>query len=157
MTIAIGNDHAGVDYKNAITAFLKSKNIEVLNFGTDTPESVDYPDFGHAVAQALEEGKADLGIVICGSGNGIAMTANKHPHVRCAVCWTKEISALARAHNDAHRLLARRACMKGNRGNNMKKSKLIVACVPGSIFALSPSRRTRHQGKFPFPYGGSEQ
>ena len=94
MTIAIGNDHAGVDYKNAITAFLKNKNIEVLNFGTDTPESVDYPD--------LEEGKADLGIVICGSGNGIAMTANKHPHVRCAVCWTKEISALARAHNDAN-------------------------------------------------------
>ena len=80
MKIAIGNDHAGVDYKNAITAFLKTKNIEVLNFGTDTPESVDYPDFGHAVAQALEEGKADLGIVICGSGNGIAMTANKHPH-----------------------------------------------------------------------------
>ena len=102
MKIAIGNDHAGVDYKNAITAFLKSKNIEVLNFGTDTSESVDYPDFGHAVAQALEEGKADLGIVICGSGNGIAMTANKHPHVRCAVCWTKEISALARAHNDAN-------------------------------------------------------
>ena len=61
MTIAIGNDHAGVDYKNAITAFLKSKNIEVLNFGTDTPESVDYPDFGHAVAQALEEGKSDVG------------------------------------------------------------------------------------------------
>ena len=102
MTIAIGNDHAGVDYKNAITAFLKNKNIEVLNFGTDTPESVDYPDFGHAVAQALEQGKADLGIVICGSGNGIAMTANKPPHVRCAVCWTKEISALARAHNDAN-------------------------------------------------------
>jgi ribose-5-phosphate isomerase B len=102
MKIAIGNDHTGVDYKNAITAFLKTKNIEVLNFGTDTPESVDYPDFGHAVARALEEGKADLGIVICGSGNGIAMTANKHPHVRCAVCWTKELSALARAHNDAN-------------------------------------------------------
>ena len=85
MKIAIGNDHAGVDYKNAITAFLKTKNIEVLNFGTDTPESVDYPDFGHVVAQALEEGKA-----------------NKHLHVRCAVCWTKELSALARAHNDAN-------------------------------------------------------
>ena len=102
MKIAIGNDHAGVDYKKAIVAFLESKGIEVLNYGTDTSESVDYPDFGHAVAKALEENKADLGIVICGSGNGIAMTANKHPHIRCAVCWTKELSALARAHNNAH-------------------------------------------------------
>ena len=82
-----------MDYKNAITAFLKNKNIEVLNFGTDTPESVDYPDFGHAVAQALEEGKADLGIVICGSGNGIAMTANKHPHVRCTICFQQATQA----------------------------------------------------------------
>ena len=81
---------------------MESKGIEVLNCGTDTSESVDYPDFGHAVAKALEENKADLGIVICGSGNGIAMTANKHPHIRCAVCWTKELSALARAHNNAN-------------------------------------------------------
>ena len=102
MKIAIGNDHAGVDYKKAIVAFLESKGIEVLNCGTYTSESVDYPDFGHAVAKALEENKADLGIVICGSGNGIAMTANKHPHIRCAVCWTKELSALARAHNNAN-------------------------------------------------------
>ena len=102
MKIAIGNDHAGVDYKKAIVAFLESKGIEVLNCGTDTSESVDYPDFGHAVAKALEENKADLGIVICGSGNGIAMTANKHPHIRCAVCWTKELSALARDHNTAN-------------------------------------------------------
>ena len=102
MKIVIGNDHAGVDYKKAIVAFLESKGIEVLNCGTDTSESVDYPDFGHAVAKALEENKADLGIVICGSGNGIAMTANKHPHIRCAVCWTKELSALARAHNNAN-------------------------------------------------------
>ena len=102
MKIAIGNDHAGVDYKKAIVAFLESKGIEVLNCGTDTSESVDYPDFGHAVAKSLEENKADLGIVICGSGNGIAMSANKHPHIRCAVCWTKELSALARAHNNAN-------------------------------------------------------
>jgi len=102
MKIVIGNDHAGVDYKKAIVAFLESKGIEVLNCGTDTSERVDYPDFGHAVAKALEENKADLGIVICGSGNGIAMTANKHPHIRCAVCWTKELSALARAHNNAN-------------------------------------------------------
>ena len=102
MIIAIGNDHAGVAYKNAIIDYLQNNNIKVINFGTDTPESVDYPDFGHAVAKALEEQKASLGILICGSGNGIAMTANKHPHIRCAVCWTKELSALARAHNNAN-------------------------------------------------------
>ena len=102
MIIAIGNDHAGVAYKNAIVAALESNGIEVLNFGTDTPESVDYPDLGHAVAQAVEQGRASLGIVICGSGNGIAMTANKHGKIRCAVCWTKELAALARQHNDAN-------------------------------------------------------
>ena len=101
MKIAIGNDHAGVETKNAIVAYLKGKGIEVENFGTDTNDSVDYPDFGHAVGTAVASGEAALGIVICGSGNGIAMTVNKHAGVRCAVCWTKEIAALARAHNDA--------------------------------------------------------
>lgn len=102
MKIAIGNDHAGVETKNAIVAYLKGKGIEVENFGTDSNDSVDYPDFGHAVGTAVASGKATLGIVICGSGNGIAMTVNKHAGVRCAVCWTKEIAALARAHNDAN-------------------------------------------------------
>lgn len=102
MKIAIGNDHAGVETKNAIVAYLKGKGIEVENFGTDTNDSVDYPDFGHAVGTAVASGEATLGIVICGSGNGIAMTVNKHAGVRCAVCWTKEIAALARAHNDAN-------------------------------------------------------
>ncbi|GIM54678.1 ribose 5-phosphate isomerase B [Capnocytophaga cynodegmi] len=102
MKIAIGNDHAGPDYKKAIVAYLESQNIEVLNFGTDTFDSVDYPDFGHKVAQAVISGKADLGIVICGSGNGIAITANKYKEIRCALCWTKEIAALARQHNDAN-------------------------------------------------------
>ena len=102
MKIAIGNDHAGVETKNAIVAYLKGKGLEVENFGTDTNDSVDYPDFGHAVGTAVASGEAALGIVICGSGNGIAMTVNKHAGVRCAVCWTKEIAALARAHNDAN-------------------------------------------------------
>ena len=102
MKIAIGNDHAGVETKNAIIAYLKSRNIQVENFGTDSNDSVDYPDFGHAVGTAVASGEATLGIVICGSGNGIAMTVNKHAGVRCAVCWTKEIAALARAHNDAN-------------------------------------------------------
>ena len=102
MKIAIGNDHAGVETKNAIVTYLKGKGIEVENFGTDSNDSVDYPDFGHAVGTAVASGEAALGIVICGSGNGIAMTVNKHAGVRCAVCWTKEIADLARAHNDAN-------------------------------------------------------
>lgn len=102
MTISIGNDHAGPDYKSAIVDYLKSNGHEVINHGTDTFESVDYPDFGHAVAYDVESKKADLGIVICGSGNGIAMTANKHQDIRAALCWTKEIAALARQHNDAN-------------------------------------------------------
>ncbi len=102
MKISIGNDHAGPDYKKAIVDHLTSKGHEILNHGTDTFDSVDYPDFGHPVATDVESGKADLGIVICGSGNGIAMTANKHQGIRAALCWTKEISALARQHNNAN-------------------------------------------------------
>jgi ribose 5-phosphate isomerase B len=102
MKIAIGNDHAGPDYKKAIVTFLEKKGIEVINYGTDTFDSVDYPDFGHPVATDVEDKKVNFGIIICGSGNGIAMSANKHQGVRAALCWTKEISALARQHNDAN-------------------------------------------------------
>lgn len=102
MRIAIGNDHAGPEYKKAIVRFLEAKGYEVTNYGTDTSDSVDYPDFGHKVARDVAAGTADFGIVICGSGNGIAMTANKHQEVRCALCWTKEIAELARQHNDAN-------------------------------------------------------
>jgi len=102
MKISIGNDHAGPDYKKAIVEMLKAKGHEVSNYGTDTIDSVDYPDFGHAVANDVSDGKVDFGIVICGSGNGIAMTVNKHPKVRAALCWIKEIAALARQHNDAN-------------------------------------------------------
>ena len=102
MKIAIGNDHAGTDYKLAIIGLLKSKGIEVVNYGTDGTDSVDYPDFVHPVAEDVEQGNVDLGIVICGSGNGASMTINKHQKVRGALCWTKEITALAREHNDAN-------------------------------------------------------
>jgi ribose 5-phosphate isomerase B len=102
MKIAIGNDHSGPDYKKAILEMLHDKGYEVTNYGTDTFDSVDYPDFGHPVAKDVAEGKADFGIVICGSGNGIAMTVNKHQNVRAALCWTKEIAQLARQHNDAN-------------------------------------------------------
>ena len=102
MKISIGNDHAGPDYKMAIVEMLIAKGHQITNYGTDSSDSVDYPDFGHPVATDVSEGKADLGIVICGSGNGIAMTVNKHAQVRAALCWTKEIAVLARQHNNAN-------------------------------------------------------
>ncbi len=102
MKISIGNDHAGPDYKKAIVTFLEQKGHQVVNHGTDTADSVDYPDFGHPVALDVETKNADFGIVICGSGNGINMTVNKHQDIRAALCWTKEIAALARQHNDAN-------------------------------------------------------
>ncbi len=102
MKISIGNDHAGPDYKKAIVDMLIENGHQVTNYGTDSNDSVDYPDFAHPVATDINDGKADLGIIICGSGNGIAMAANKHSKVRAAVCWTKEIAALARQHNDAN-------------------------------------------------------
>lgn len=102
MTISIGNDHAGTEYKQAIMTYLESKGIDVINYGTNSEESVDYPDFVHPVANDVENGKVDLGIIICGSGNGASMTANKHQGIRCALCWTTEIAKLARQHNDAN-------------------------------------------------------
>ena len=102
MIISIGNDHAGPEYKKAIVEHLQALGHTVINNGTDTTDSVDYPDFGHAVANDVTANKAELGIVICGSGNGIAITANKHQGIRCALCWTPEIAELARQHNDAN-------------------------------------------------------
>ena len=105
MKIAIGNDHAGTFYKNTIVEYLKSENIEVINYGTNSEDSVDYPDFVHPVAADVESNSVNLGIIICGSGNGASMTANKHQGVRSALCWTKEITKLAREHNDANILI----------------------------------------------------
>ena len=102
MTITIGNDHAGTSYKFAIIKALENKGISIINHGTDSNESVDYPDFAHLVAKDLETQNADFGIVICGSGNGIAMSANKHQNIRAALCWNKEIATLARQHNNAN-------------------------------------------------------
>jgi len=102
MRVAIGNDHAGTEYKFAIVKHLESKGITVSNYGTDSKDSVDYPDFVHPVADDVENNKVDYGILICGSGNGVSMTANKHQGVRAALCWNKEITALARQHNNAN-------------------------------------------------------
>ena len=102
MNIAIGNDHAGTTYKFKIIDYLKENGNQVINFGTDNEDSMDYPDAIHPVAEAVESGKADLGIIICGSGNGAAMTANHHKKIRAALCWNDELVALARQHNDAN-------------------------------------------------------
>lgn len=102
MKISIGNDHAGTSYKLAIVKYLESKGYQVINRGTDSLDSVDYPDFAHPVAIDVESKNADLGIVLCGSGNGVAITVNKHQGIRCSLCWTKEIAELARLHNDAN-------------------------------------------------------
>lgn len=102
MLISLGNDHAGVEVKKHIEGFLKAKGVNTTNKGYDGEESVDYPDYIHKVAQDVEEKKADMGIIICGSGNGAAMTANKHQGVRAAICWNKEIAALSRQHNNAN-------------------------------------------------------
>lgn len=102
MKIAIGNDHAGTEYKIAIQEYLESEGNTITNYGTDSSESVDYPDFVHPVASDVENGTVAFGIIICGSGNGANMTANKHQKVRSALCWSKEIAQLARQHNDAN-------------------------------------------------------
>lgn len=102
MKIAIGNDHAGTEYKLAVVGLLKSLKIDIINHGSDSTDSVDYPDFVHPVAKSVEDGEADWGIIICGSGNGASMTANKHQKIRAALCWSEEIVALAREHNDAN-------------------------------------------------------
>jgi ribose 5-phosphate isomerase B len=102
MNISIGNDHAGVDLKEAIVSHLEQKGYQLYNHGTNSEDSVDYADFIHPVAQDVEDKKSELGIIVCGSGNGAAMTANKHQKIRAALCWSGEISKLSRQHNDAN-------------------------------------------------------
>lgn len=102
MKIAIGSDHAGYGLKEELKGILTAKGHEVKDFGPGDDQSVDYPDYGHPVADAVENGDVHIGVVICGSGNGINMTVNKHEGIRSALCWLPEIAALARQHNDAN-------------------------------------------------------
>lgn len=102
MNISIGNDHAATAYKFEIVKLLKSKGIHVKNYGTDSNESVDYPDFVHPVAKDVEQKKVDLGILLCGSANGVAITANKYQNIRAGLCWTNEIVSLIKQHNNAN-------------------------------------------------------
>ena len=100
LKIAIGSDHAGFEYKQALAENLKAYNVK--DFGTYTTDSVDYPDFAHPVARAVESGETDFGVLVCGSANGVAITANKHQDIRAAICWNEELAALARQHNNAN-------------------------------------------------------
>jgi len=102
MKIAIGNDHAGTIYKEEIVKVFTKKGYIIKNFGTNTNDSIDYPDFIHPVAEAVENNEATFGIIICGSGNGAQMTANKHQKIRAALCWNNELVQLARQHNNAN-------------------------------------------------------
>ncbi len=101
-TIGLCSDHAGYDMKEYIKSTLLSLGYEVKDFGTYSAERADYPDFAHALGSAIDNGEVLCGVAVCGSGNGISMTLNKHTHVRAALCWNAEIAALARQHNDAN-------------------------------------------------------
>jgi len=101
-TIAVGCDHAGFPYKELVISAAKALDLKLLDFGTNNTESVDYPDFIHPLASSILKEEADLGIIICGSGNGVAMTANKHAGIRAAVCWNAELASLSRQHNNAN-------------------------------------------------------
>ena len=105
MKIGICNDHAGVDYKNRLSEYLAAKGYEIVNFGTDTTASMDYPDVAHPLASAVENGEVDLGIAFCGTGNGMQMSLNKHQGIRAGLCWNAEIGKLIKQHNNANVLV----------------------------------------------------
>jgi len=100
--VAIGSDHAGFEYKEDLISFLEAKGVSYHDFGTHSKDSVDYPDFAHPVATAVETGDASFGILLCGSANGVAITSNKHQGIRAAVCWGEELAQLSRMHNNAN-------------------------------------------------------
>ena len=102
LPVAIGCDHAGFEFKEAVISFLDGKDVSWKDFGTYSTASVDYPDFAHPVANAVEKGEASFGILICGSGNGVAISANKHQGIRAALCWEEQLAELARKHNNAN-------------------------------------------------------
>jgi ribose 5-phosphate isomerase B len=102
MKIAIGSDHAGFELKEKLKAYMQKKGFDLKDYGTYSTDRADYPDFAHPVAQAIEDKKSDMGVLICGSGNGVNITANRHHRVRSALCWNSEIAKLAREHNDAN-------------------------------------------------------
>jgi ribose 5-phosphate isomerase B len=136
MKIAIGGDHAGFAYKEEIKSMLQEQGHEMKDFGPFSEASVDYPDFAHPVALSVESKETELGILICGSGNGVAITANKHQGIRAALCWTEELGGLARQHNNANVL-----CLPA-RFIDLDLAKKIV-----SAFLATPFEGGRHENR----------
>ncbi len=132
--VAIGCDHAGYELKIILKEYLQNKGIEVVDFGTNSPDSVDYADYAHPLANAVETGECEIGFTICGSGNGINITANKHQGIRAALCWIPEISMLARAHNNAN------ICSLPGRFISVDDAKKVV-----DLFLETPFEGGRHE------------
>ncbi|MBC7451956.1 MAG: ribose 5-phosphate isomerase B [Cytophagales bacterium] len=135
-TIALGGDHAGYTYKKEIISYLESAGHSVIDCGPFSEASVDYPDFTHPVANAVEKKDADFGVLICGSGNGVCMTANKHQGIRAGLCWTPELAELTRQHNDANVL-----CLPAR----FITIDVAVACV--EAFVNTPFEGGRHENR----------
>ena len=136
MKIAIGADHAGFSLKEKLKKYLQEKNIEVKDFGPNSEQSVDYPDFAHPVATAVEKKEADFGLLMCGSGNGINMTANKHAGIRSALCWNADIAKLSRQHNNANILTLPARFIEEAEA---------IKCV--DVFLSTPFEGGRHEGR----------
>lgn len=134
--VAIGSDHAGYELKEYVISFLEGKEISFEDFGTFSADSVDYPDFAHPVANAVETGQYAFGILLCGSGNGVAITANKHQHIRAALCWGDEIALLARKHNNANIL-----CIPARFVSETVAEEML------DIFAKTPFDGGRHENR----------
>ena len=132
--IAIGSDHAGYDLKEELISFLEAKDLAYHDYGTHTKDSVDYPDFAHPVSSAVEKGEAAFGILLCGSANGVAITANKHKGIRAAICWGEEIVKLAREHNNANVI-----CMPARFVREGDAEKML------QLFIHTPFEGGRHQ------------
>jgi len=141
MKIAIGGDHAGFPYKEPIIKMLTKMGHEVKDYGTNSLESVDYPDYIHPLSEALENEEHDLGVLICGSANGVAITANKHQKVRAAVCWKVELAMLARQHNNANAIAIPARFVSLKMAKNMVKSFISNEFEGG--------RHARRVGKIP--------
>jgi len=134
MNIALASDHAGYELKVKLMQYLQAEGHKLTDLGCHSPEPVDYPQYGHEIAKHISEKKSDIGISLCGSGNGINMTANKHPRIRSALCWNKQIAVLARSHNDAN------ICALPARFLTIEQAKQIV-----SIFLTTPFDSGRHK------------
>lgn len=135
-SVAIGSDHAGYDYKVQLLKFLEKEGFKINDKGTNNSESVDYPDFAHPVAESVVSSEANWGLLICGSANGVAITANKHQHIRAAICWKPEIAALARQHNNANIICIPARFVSIEEAIEMVK-----------VFIATPFEGGRHEGR----------